>query len=331
MAQQQERAPSNTALHRDTQLELSTSSALGAVQAEELPKTSVTSPTRDAIRRFRRNWAAVLSLTIILILIIMAALAPLMHTTDPFAISYTNLDGNPTSAHWLGTDGLGRDQYSRLVFGLRIPLIVGIVGAVITTVLGTLIGLVAAYGGGAIDSALSRLTDLFFAFPAFLLALLCAALFGPALDPYFGGAGRAIILTLVFGLVGWPALMRFVRSLALSMKEQQFVEAARTSGTNSWNILIRHLLPNMYGLILIQASFLVVGFIYFEAILSILGLGVQPPNPDLGVMLFNGSERLGYNAWEVTFPSIMITILILTFTFLGDGVRDAFDPRGKDQ
>jgi peptide/nickel transport system permease protein len=185
-----------------------------------------------------------------------------------------------------------------------------------------------------VDTLLSRFTDLIFAFPAFLLAVLCAEYFGNLLDnspinQYMAGGGRVMILTIVFAAVGWPALMRFVRSLALSLKEQQFVEAARTSGSTSWRILVRHLLPNMYGLILVQAGFIVVGFISTEAVISILGLGVQPPNPDIGVMLAHGPEAFGFSYWLTIFPAIVLTILILAFTFLGDGVRDAVDPRGN--
>jgi oligopeptide transport system permease protein len=327
MTQPQSRVPSDNLLHTETGFELGAGSTLGAIREEAAP-TRVSSPGRDAWRRFRHNWAAMLSLSIILILIFLAAFAPLLHTMSPYYIDYGNLDAPSSPQHWFGTDGLGRDQYSRLLYGLRIPLIVGILGAAVTTVLGMLIGVIAAYAGGWIDQLLSRFTDLVFAFPAFLLAILAVSLFGPAFDPYFGGGGRVIVFVIIFALVGWPSLMRFVRSLALSLKEQQFVEAARTSGSSSWTILRRHLLPNMYGLVLVQAGFIVVGFVFTEAVLSILGLGVLPPNPDLGVMLYNGVDRLGYSAAEVIYPSVALTVIILAFTFLGDGVRDAVDPRG---
>src|SRR5579859_563988 len=328
MAQRDTPLPSGNRLHTENELAPRTGVQTG-VTAEELPKTRVSSPGRDAIRRFRQNWAAMISLAVILIMILLAIFAHFAHTGDPFAIDYGNFDANPSSNHWFGTDGLGRDQYTRLIYGLRVPLIVGIVGAVITTTIGTLVGLISAYSGGFVDSLLARFTDLIFAFPAFVLSVLVVSLYGQAMDSYAGGAGRVIVLTVVFSFIGWPAIMRFVRGLSLSMKEQQFVEAARTSGSSSWRILIRHLLPNMYGLILIQSSFLVIGFVYNEAVLSILGLGVQPPNPDLGVMLANGAARLDYNAWEAVIPSIVISMIILAFTFLGDGVRDAFDPRGN--
>lgn len=327
MAQSRERLPSDNLLHTETQVELGGGAPLQAQQAENLPQTRVSSPGRDAWRRFRRNWAAMTSLIIILILIIMAAFAPLMHTMNPLQLDYFSLHKGPSVHHWFGTDGTGRDEYSRLVYGLRVPLIVGIVGAAITTVIGALLGVISGYAGGVVDQLLSRFTDLIFAFPAFLLALLTVSLFGQALDPYFGGAGRVLLLTIVFAIVGWPALMRFVRSLALSLKEQQFVEAARTCGSSGWDIVTRHLLPNMWGLILIQCSFIIIGFVSTEAILSILGLGVSPPNPDVGVMLWDGQQNIDFNHWEVFFPAAALTIIILCFTFLGDGIRDAVDPR----
>lgn len=334
MAQQREPVPSDDLLRAEASMGVAASPGVAA-EAEAVPATRVTSPGKDAWRRFRKNWAAVLSLSVIILCSLAAIFAPFLHTLDPTVgdFSVPTYSG-PSASHWFGTDGGGLDEYSRIVYGLRIPLIVGIVGAAITTILGALFGVISGYAGGWLDSLISRFTDLMFAFPAFLMAVLCMEFFGNLLDNspinnYLAGGGRVMIFTIVFAAVGWPPLMRFVRSLSLSLKEQQFVEAARTSGSSSWRILVRHLLPNMYGLILVQAGFIVVNFIYTEAVISILGLGVQPPNPDLGVMLAHGPEAFGFSYWPVIFPSIFITILILAFTFLGDGVRDAVDPRGE--
>lgn len=330
MAQPRNQLPSDSLRARTAESELAATGTPAALEVEEVTETRVSSPGRDAIRRFSKNWAAMISLAVILILIIMAAFAPFMHVQNLFTQDYTHLDAQPNAQHWFGTDGLGRDYYSRIIFGLRVPLVVGIVGTVITVIIGMVLGVSAGYFGGAIDSLLSRFTDLMFAFPGFTLALIVVSLYGNAADQLgFGGAGRVIMLVIVFALVGWPGLMRFVRSLALSMREQQFIEAARTSGTGHRGILFRHLLPNMYGLLLVQASFITVGFIYTDAVLSIFGLGVQEPNPDLGVMLIQGTEHLALNAWEAIIPSIFLTLLILAFTFFGDGVRDAVDPRAR--
>lgn len=337
MARSEEAIPSQALGRAEGRLALGTPVAPeGEPLAERatVTATRVSSPARDAWRRFRRNWAAMASLAIVIILLMAAVLAPFLHTIDPTLqpSCYCHLNLGPTSTHFFGTDGTGEDIYSRVLYGMRIVYAVGLLGTIITVILGTLIGVIAGYFGGAIDSLFSRLTDLFFAFPAFLLALLTISLFGPAFDPLLGGTGRVILLTIVFSLVSWPPLTRFVRSLALALREQQFVEAARTSGSSSWKILRRHLLPNMVGLILVQAALITVGIVYIEVSLSIFGLGVPPPNPDLGQMLYDGSSQLsqgvqpGFYA-EVIFPSIFLSVLLLAFTFIGDGVRDAVDPR----
>lgn len=293
---------------------------------DEADGARVTSPARNAWRRFRRNWAAMISLVIVAGLVLMAIFAPFMHTMNPFTQNYNNLDLGPNPQHWFGTDGLGRDQYSRIIYGLRAPLLVGLVGAGITALLGTVFGLMGGYYGGVIDSVLSRITDLMFAFPSFTLAIIIMSFYGSVLDPYFAGGGRLLILILVFALTGWSGLMRFVRSLTLGMRKQQYIEAARVAGSRDRKILTGHFLPNMWGSLLVQSSFIVVGYIFTEAALSIFGLGVEPPNPDLGSMLIYGSQRLGINYWEAGFPSLFLTGLILAFTFLGDGIRDAVDP-----
>lgn len=330
MAQQQEKLPSHNLLHDQAQTGLSAAEPFAADRLDELTTTTVSSPRKDAWRRFRRNWAAMISAAIILILAFAAIFAPFMHTMDPFAPNFNLLDAAPSGQHWLGTDAIGRDYYTRLLYGIRVPLVVAFLGTLITTVLGALIGTVSGYFGGITDSLFSRFTDVMFAFPGFVLALLIVTFFGQSLDSYLGGAGRVIVITVVFAIVGWPGLMRFVRSLVLSLKEQQFVEAARTCGSSHWKIMVRHLLPNTYGLIMVQASFIVVAFIGTEAALSLFGLGVTSPNADLGVMLYDGSQRMQITFWEVLTPSIVLTLLILSGTFVGDGLRDAVDPRGNN-
>lgn len=326
----QEKLPSDNLLHVSGERELGGDAPAAGADADEFASTRLSSPARDAWRRFRRNWAAMISLGIILLFILMAVFAPFMHTSDITRQDVNALAVGPNWQHWMGTDQNGRDTYSRLVFGLRVPLVVGIIGTAITVIIGTLLGVVSGYVGGLIDGLLSRFTDLMFAFPGFTLALIVVSLFGPAADKLgLGGTGRVIILTIVFALVSWPPLMRFVRSLALSMKEQQFVEAARTSGTRHWGIMWRHLLPNMWGLILVQGAFIVVGVISTETVLSIFGLTVQPPNPDLGAMLYEGVQNIGLSYWLVIFPGLVLAVLIVAFTFVADGFRDAIDPRAR--
>jgi oligopeptide transport system permease protein len=324
-----EKLPSQSLLDTQAVLEMGAAEPAIGEEADEFARTRVSSPTRDAWRRFRRNRAALLSLGVILAMMIMAAFAPFMHTTDPTALNPELLNGGPNAAHWFGGDYVGRDGYSRVVYGLRVPLVVGFVGTLVTVLIGTLMGVVAGYFGRTIDSLLSRLTDVMFAFPGFILALIVVSLFGNAADSLgMGGAGRVLLLTVVFAVVGWPPLMRFVRSLALSMKEQQFIEAARTVGSGHWGIIRRHLLPNMWGLILVQSAFIVVATISNETVLSIFGLTVQQPNPDLGAMLYSGVQNIENSYWQVLFPGLVLAVLILALTFVADGIRDAVDPRG---
>jgi ABC-type dipeptide/oligopeptide/nickel transport system permease subunit len=240
------------------------------------------------------------------------------------------VDGGPSSAHWLGTDANGFDEFSRLIYGMRPAFAVGIIGQVITTILGVIFGVTAGFYGGWIDSVLARITDLIFAFPSFLLAFLVVALFGPQYSSLLGGSGIVILITIVFALVGWPFLMRFVRGLTLSLREQQFIEAARTVGTPNWKIITKHILPSVWGLVMVQTTFGVGAYIGTEAVLSLLGLGVQKPNADLGVMVAEGINNLSLNAVEAIAPSVLLTVIIVGFAFLGDGLRDAIDPRSNE-
>jgi peptide/nickel transport system permease protein len=325
-----ENRPSDTLLHVEAGMELGADQPLAAAEEDRFRTTRVSSPTRDAWRRYRRNWAAILSLVVVAIIIIMAVLAPFMHTADPSQPDFGAIQQAPSALHWFGTDMIGRDTYSRLVYALRIPLEIAFVGTIITVFIGTILGVVAGYAGGVTDSILSRFTDLMFAFPGFTLSLIVISVFGPSVDRLgMGGTGRVLLLTVVFSVVSWPALMRFVRSLALSMKEQQFVEAARTSGSGAWGIMRRHLLPNMYGLILVQAGFIIVAVIGNETVLAIFGLTVQEPDADLGTILYNGIQNIGQGYWLVLFPGLVLATLILAFTFATDGVRDAVDPRSR--
>lgn len=293
-------------------------------------RTVVRSPFKDAVRRFSKNWAAVISLIVIVLLMLATIFAHYLHTVDPNAQNLLNIDTGPTSTNWFGTDPEGRDEYSRILYGMRVPFIVSYVGTFLTVFVGVGLGLIAGYFGGVVDSLLGRFTDFMFAFPAFLLTIIIVTLFGGTFDSvYPNGVGRAVILTAVFALVSWPPLMRFVRSLALSLKEQQFIEAARTVGTTNFKIIWRHLAPNVWGLVLVQAALTVAYIIGAEAVLSILGLGVNQPTADLGSMLYDGTNYMDANSWGLIFPCLFLTILIVAFTFIGDGVRDAVDPRSR--
>lgn len=320
--------PSQTVLDGESRLELGAGLPLAAEAAGELSGIQTEGPWRRAARRFIRNRAALASLIVLAILALMAAFAPFMYTQDPLNPNFASINVGPNTSHWFGTDGLGRDLYSRLLYGLRVPFIIGMIGSTISMIIGSLLGVIAGFYGGKVDSLLARITDLVFAFPTFILALIVVSLFGPALDPYFGGAGRVIMLTGIFALVSWPVLMRVVRALALRIVQEPYIEAARVGSGKNWTIIRQHLLPNVFGLVLVQGSFVAVGLISTEAVLSIFGLGVEAPNPDLGAILYDGVQHMSFNGWEVFFPAAILTLLVLGFTFVGDGLRDALDTRG---
>jgi len=302
----------------------------GAALAAELAEVKPVSLSREALRRFMANRLALFSLFLLIVLVVLTTVANLLPLHDPTASDPYHQDSYPVPGHLLGTDNSGHDLLSAIIFGLRPALAVGIVGQVVTTILGVAIGVIAGFYGGWIDAVLSRITDLVFALPIFLLAFLTVAVLGSSWDSLFGGIGRVVLITAVFGLVGWPPLMRFVRSLTLTLKEQQFVEAARTVGTPRWKIITRHILPNTWGLVLVQATFGVGGYIATETTLSLIGLGVQPPTPDLGALVYNGSRQLDINWLEALAPALMLGVLVVAFAFLGDGLRDAIDPRAGE-
>lgn len=270
-----------------------------------------------AVRRFRRNRAAMTGLVLVLLLVALATLAPLL---APYAPDAQNLRARlrpPSGAHWFGTDEFGRDLLSRVLFGARISLLTGLVPVVSGALVGTAIGLMAGYYGGRIDSMLMRVMDVLLAFPSLLLALAVVGALGPGLT-------NAVIAVAV---VGVPQYARIVRSVVIGTREEEFVHAARALGARDGRLLVRHVFPTTLGPLTVQAT-LGIGFaILSMAGLSFLGLGVQPPTADWGEMLARGRRFLPDAVWLLAFPGIAISLTVLAFNLLGDGLRDALDPR----
>ncbi|MDP9274150.1 MAG: ABC transporter permease subunit [Chloroflexota bacterium] len=259
----------------------------------------------------------VVALALIAVFAACALLAPVLAPYDPLVQELGSRLRPPSSEHWLGTDSLGRDIASRILYGARISLIIGVVVVATAGVVGTVIGLVAGYAGGLVDEALMRLTEVFLAFPALILAMAIAGALGPSLT-------NAII---AIAAVTWAVYARLTRGQILSLRRREFVEAARAIGATRTRIVLRHLLPNALAPLMIQASFDLGSSIIAAAGLSFIGFGAQPPTPEWGVMISEGRNYISTQPWLSLFPGLAILLAVGSFNLLGDGLRDAFDPR----
>jgi peptide/nickel transport system permease protein len=266
---------------------------------------------RQALGRALRRPSIGAGALILLFFIAAALCAPLIAPADPLAQNVVASLRPPSPDHLLGTDKLGRDIFSRMLYGARISLVVGIAVVLIAGAIGTLLGLIAGYSGGLLDEALMRVTDLFFAFPALILAMAIAGALGPSLR-------NALI---AISAVTWPVYARLIRGQVLALKEQEFVIAARALGVPEWRIVLRHLLPNTLAPLLVQASFDMGGAITSVAGLSFIGFGAQPPTPEWGGMLARGLRERGSGSWLLLAPIGAFTVAILAFNLLAEGLR----------
>jgi peptide/nickel transport system permease protein len=280
---------------------------------------SIESPRRRAWRRLRQRPAAVVALVIVVLIVSAALLAPLIAPYDPTQQTWTAVRQAPSWAHWFGTDEVGRDVFSRVLYGARASLAAGVVSIAIAVMIGVPLGLLAGYLGGWTDIVLGRLTDAMLAIPFLILAIALAAFLGPNLT-------NAMI---AIGISATPIFIRLTRGQVLAVKAEDYVEAARAVGNPHWRIALRHILPNVMPPLLVQVTLTIAAAVIAEASLSFLGLGQQPPMPSWGSML-NSAQRFLNNApWMAIYPGIAIFITVLSFNVLGDGLRDALDPRSK--
>jgi peptide/nickel transport system permease protein len=288
------------------------------------------SPFRRGVNRFLANKAAVVSLAILVIASLLALLAPVIAPYDPMGMNMSSMLAQPSAHHWLGTDILGRDFYTRVLYSMRGPLGVAFTGAALCVIIGAITGILAGYAGGWIDGVLSRITEMIFVIPGLLFIILMTALFGSVLEGPLGTMGRYIMIMFFLATDSWPVIMRLTRAQTLSMKETQFIEAAVVTGTSTKNIIMRHLLPNMGGILLVQGGLFLPGFLFATAVLGLFGLGAQGDYPDLGAMIDNGTNYMATNPVLELIPTVVMTVLIVASTFLGDGLRDAFDTRAME-
>lgn len=295
------------------------------VEIPETPAASAASRLSDTLavdvapRRsvWRRSPLTMVGVALITILALIAVLAPLIAPFDPLKQVLSARLDPPSAEHWLGTDQLGRDVLSRMIYGARISLLIGLVVVGLAASVGTLVGVVAGYAGGWLDETLMRVTDVFFAFPALILAMAISGALGPSLT-------NAMIAIAV---VSWPVYARLVRAQVLSLRTREFVEASRGLGASAGLIMWGHILPNTLAPLLVQTSFDMGGAILAAAGLSFIGFGTQPPTAEWGVMISEGRNYIATHAWLSLFPGLAILLTVAAFNLIGDGLRDALDPR----
>ena len=277
------------------------------------------SPARLAWLRFCRRPAAVVALFVVAAFIIVAVFAPFVAPFDPIKTSWTMIRKAPSWAHWMGTDENGRDVLSRIIYGARASMSAGVISVTIAAGFGVPLGLLAGFAGGWTDTLISRVVDAMLACPFLILAIALAAFLGPSLQ-------NAMI---AIGVTAAPVFVRISRGSTMDAATNEYVEAARALGNPAWRVAVRHILPNIVPPVMVQATLAVASAIIAEASLSFLGLGQQPPSPSWGSMLNSAQRFLTQAPWLAVFPGAAIFLAVLSFNLVGDGLRDALDPRAK--
>ncbi|KIX19553.1 peptide ABC transporter permease [Paracoccus sp. 228] len=285
------------------------------------------SPWADARRRFFRNRAAMLGLTILVLVSLFAIFGGYLAQWSNEELDFSVMGqvaqmGQPSmeNGHFFGTDNLGRDLYARVVQGTRISLMVGVVGAAIAVIVGTLYGATAGYVGGRTDQIMMRTVDILMSIPYMFVLILLLVMFGRSMSMLFLG----------IGLISWLDMSRIVRGQTLSLKNREFIEAARATGVSSFRIIIRHIVPNLLGVVAVYATLLVPLMILTESFISFLGLGVQEPLTSWGALISEGAGTMNYGTlWQLAFPLFFFVITLFGFFFVGDGLRDALDPKER--
>ncbi len=292
-----------------------------ATLAAASDRTLATPPSRRwrVARAFARHRLAMAGLAVITLLALAAIFAPFVATHDPYRVDLLAAGQPPSREHWLGTDEVGRDVFSRLVYGARVSLSVGLVAVTIYTTIGVVLGSVSGFFGGLVDGVIQRLTDTVMCFPPLIIIIAAVSIIGPSIWN----------VMLIIGLLTWTGTCRLVRGQILSIREREFVEAARAAGASDARLIVRHVLPNTLAPVIVSATFGVAAAILTEAGLSFLGLGVQPPTPSWGnlINLAQSATILQTMPWLWAPPGLLIALAVLAINFVGDGLRDALDPR----
>lgn len=276
---------------------------------------------QDARRRFIHNRAASLSLLVLFLITLFVIFAPMLaqFTYDDTDWAMMSSPPDTTSGHWFGTDSSGRDLLVRVAIGGRISLMVGVASALIAVIVGTLYGSIAGYLGGKTDSVMMRILEILNSFPFMFFVILLVTFFGR----------NILLIFAAIGMVSWLDMARIVRGQTLSLKRKEFIEAAHVGGVSTWKIVVRHIVPNVLGVVVVYASLLVPSMILFESFLSFLGLGTQEPLSSWGALLSDGANSMEVSPWLLLYPAGFLVVTLFCFNFIGDGLRDALDPKDR--
>lgn len=288
-------------------------------EVEKLEEHALISPNRQIINRFKKNKPAVFGLIVVLILVLVAVFAPWIAPYSYDEVNYKESLKPPSAKHWLGTDILGRDIFSRIVYGSRVSLEVGIIAVAISVSIGVVLGLISGYFGGWVDALIMRLVDITYSFPFLLFAIAIMTILGPGFINVF----------IAIGIINWAWFARVTRGSVLAAKEQEYVLAAVAMGASSARIMFKHIMPNVIAPVIVGTALNSGYAILAEAALSFLGIGVQPPYPSWGLMLSDARNYITTAPWMTIYPGLAIALTVLGFILLGNGLRDAIDPRMK--
>lgn len=274
---------------------------------------------QDAFARLKKNKLAMAGLIILVSMIVLAMFTPLI---VPYSYEAQNLELGatpPSAAHWLGTDTFGRDQLTRILYGSRISLMVGLIATAVALCIGVLWGTIAGFIGGKVDAWMMRFVDVLYALPFAIFIILLTVVFGRSL----------LLLFLAIGAVEWLTMARIVRGQVMALSKQEFIEASVAMGLNRWQIITRHLIPNTLGPVIVYTTLTIPNVILLESFLSFLGLGIQPPQSSWGSLISSGVETMEEYPWLLIYPALTLSLTLFALNFLGDGLRDAFDPRAS--
>lgn len=274
---------------------------------------------RRGLVKFMRNRAAVFGAALVLLIVVMAVFAPWLSHYDPVQASFMTVRQAPSAAHWFGTDELGRDLLARTLQGGRVSLEVGLLGTLVSGLIGVAYGATAGYLGGRVDAVMMRIVDMMYAIPYMLIAILMMTMFGRAF----------YLVVLTISAFSWLDMARVVRGQTLSLRSREFIDAAKAIGVSSRSIIARHIVPNLFGVVVVYASVTVPNIVLTESVLSFLGLGVQEPMTSWGVLIQDGAQKLESMPWLLLCPAVMLCVTLYCVNFVGDGLRDAFDPKDR--